>query len=72
MDCKSVLVLGSVLSMTINCSPNYSIEENRAMQVKKDYRPEWSDDMDKAQELPFWKVCLWFMWGFTVGFFIGG
>lgn len=42
------------------------------MQVKKDYRPEGSDDMDKAQELPFWKVCLWFMWGFTVGFFIGG
>ena len=43
------------------------------MQVKKDYRPEWSDeDINKAQELPFWKVCLWFMWGFTIGFFIGG
>jgi len=41
------------------------------MQVNRDYRPDWSD-VEKAQELPFWKVCFWFMWGFTIGFFIGG
>ncbi len=29
------------------------------------------DELETAQELPFWKAALAFIWGFTVALFIG-
>lgn len=26
---------------------------------------------ETAQDLPFWKGCLWWIWGFTIGLIIG-
>jgi len=29
------------------------------------------DELETAQDLPFWKGCLWWIWGFTIGLIIG-
>ena len=28
-------------------------------------------ELETAQDLPFWKGCLWWIWGFTIGLIIG-
>jgi len=28
-------------------------------------------EQETAQDLPFWKGCLWWIWGFTIGLIIG-
>ena len=30
-----------------------------------------SGELKTAQDLPFWKGCLWWIWGFTIGLIIG-
>ena len=37
----------------------------------KDEQEHTSDELELAQELPFWKAALAFIWGFTVGLIIG-
>ncbi len=36
-----------------------------------DEQEHTSDELELAQELPFWKAALAFIWGFTIGLIIG-
>lgn len=37
----------------------------------KEEQENTRDELETAQELPFWKAALAFIWGFTVALFIG-
>ncbi len=37
----------------------------------KEEQENTRDELETAQELPFWKGALRWIWGFTIGLFIG-